>query len=71
MLRNMLRSLFESLFKNDSFQQSSQAYQAGYQDGYCGKQSSSEKFPGQEKEYSEGHRKGWQEGCPGQYRTTN
>jgi hypothetical protein len=55
----------------DNFSQlSSQAYQAGYQDGYCGRQSSPEKFPGQEEEYSKGHRKGWFDGYSGQPRTT-
>jgi hypothetical protein len=59
------------MFWNNSSQPSSHAYQVGYQDGYCGKQPSPDKFPGQEEEYSKGHRKGWSEGYSGQYRTTN
>ncbi|GAP94802.1 hypothetical protein [Leptolyngbya sp. NIES-2104] len=59
------------MFWNNSSQSSSEAYQAGYRDGYCGKQPSPDKFPGQEEEYSKGHRKGWSEGYQGQFRTTN
>jgi hypothetical protein len=71
MLRNLVRNMLDNMVSDDSFQESSQAYQAGYQDGYCGKQSSPEKFPGQEEEYCKGPRKGWLKGYPGQYRTTN
>jgi hypothetical protein len=59
------------MFWNNFSQPSSPAYQAGYQDGYCGRLASPERFPRQEDEYFKGHRKGWNEGYIGQYRTTN
>jgi ribosome modulation factor len=71
MFRSVFRNIFRNIFRDDSFEQSSPAYQLGYQDGYCGRLSSPEKCPGQEDEYCKGHRKGWNEGYPGQYRTMN